>query len=145
MSDDDKVHKLDDNKDRMSDDKDRKSDDDKSHKLDNYNDRKSDGDKDRKSDYDDKDHQSDYDDRDHQSGDCAVEHQKCCNSVDSIEEARDLGLLSIIPVTVITGGNAHSNCSPNLAGGKACTAQTVCCKNAKFYGQLAVGCTNFNL
>ncbi|KAI9441815.1 hypothetical protein H4582DRAFT_1935189 [Lactarius indigo] len=117
------------------------SEDDKSHKLDDK-DRKSEDDKDRKSDYDDEDHQ-------YQSGECAVEHQKCCNSVDSVEEARDLGLLSFMGMTSLTEftGNAHTNCSPyyNAAGAKSCTAQTVCCKDAKFYGLLAVGCTNFNL
>ncbi|KAH9042949.1 hypothetical protein EDB83DRAFT_2408421 [Lactarius deliciosus] len=138
MSDGDKDHKSDNDKDHKSDnDKDRKSDNDKDHKSDN--------DKDRKSDYDDKDHQSDYDDR--ESGECAVEHQKCCNSVDSVEEARDLGLFSFLPLTETITGNTHTNCSPyySTTGGKSCTAQTVCCKNAKFYGLLAVGCTNFNL
>ncbi|KAH9014834.1 hypothetical protein EDB84DRAFT_1528145 [Lactarius hengduanensis] len=43
---------------------------------------------------------------------------------------------------------SHTNCSPYvsyLAGGKACTAQTVCCDNAEFYGAIAIGCTNINL
>ncbi|KAH9042948.1 hypothetical protein EDB83DRAFT_2227942 [Lactarius deliciosus] len=44
-------------------------------------------------------------------------------------------------------GNTHTNCSPlySYTGGKSCTAQTVCCDNAEFYGAIAVGCTNINL
>ncbi|KAH8984186.1 hypothetical protein EDB86DRAFT_2833605 [Lactarius hatsudake] len=91
-------------------------------KSNDYKDRKSDG-------------------KDRKSGQCAVEDQHCCDSIDSVEKSG--GLFSFLDIT----GNAHTNCSPfySYTGGKSCTAQTVCCENAQFYGAIAIGCTNINL
>ncbi|KAH9058238.1 hypothetical protein EDB87DRAFT_1578226 [Lactarius vividus] len=82
----------------------------------------------------DKDRKSDYDNKDGKSGQCAVEHQHCCDSIDSVTQARARGILTPVLTLIDITGNAHTNCSPyySTTGGKACTAQTVCCDNAEF-------------
>ncbi|KAI9441814.1 hypothetical protein H4582DRAFT_2127530 [Lactarius indigo] len=95
---------------------------------------------------DEKGHKSEYSDKDGKSGQCAVEDQHCCDSIDSIKQVRRAGIPNILTLIGLTG-NAHTNCSPyiNYGGAKSCTAQTVCCSNAEFYGAIAIGCTNINL
>ncbi|KAH8994615.1 hypothetical protein EDB92DRAFT_295382 [Lactarius akahatsu] len=92
---------------------------------------------------------NDYKNRksDGKPGQCAVEDQHCCDSIDSVKHARAMGMTQLLTLLDITG-NTHTNCSPYssiIAGGKSCTAQTVCCDNAEFYGAIAIGCTNINL
>ncbi|KAH9174394.1 hypothetical protein EDB89DRAFT_2067693 [Lactarius sanguifluus] len=84
------------------------------------------------------------DDKDGKSGQCAVEDQHCCDSMENIKQAGGLDITQILSVLSLAG-TAHANCSPTSALGKACTAQTVCCNNAEFYGAIAIGCTNINL
>lgn len=78
-------------------------------------------------------------------GQCNVEKQQCCNSVNQASENGGLlallGLGSLAQATSLMG----TNCSPGAGTGGSCEANPVCCENTKFEGLFAFGCSNINV
>ncbi|KAF4585058.1 NADH:ubiquinone oxidoreductase [Pleurotus pulmonarius] len=79
---------------------------------------------------------------------CNTESVKCCNRSEDAETFKKSALAALIPIEIgdITG-KVYSQCSPivGLIGGSSCSAQTVCCENAKFNGLVNIGCTPINV
>ncbi|KAF7419395.1 hypothetical protein PC9H_001985 [Pleurotus ostreatus] len=79
---------------------------------------------------------------------CNTESVKCCNKSEDAETFKKSASAALIPIKIgdITG-KVYSECSPivGLIGGSSCSAQTVCCDNAKFNGLVNIGCTPINV
>ncbi|KAJ8689813.1 hypothetical protein PTI98_012674 [Pleurotus ostreatus] len=73
---------------------------------------------------------------------CNTESVKCCNKSEDAETFKKSASAALIPIKIgdITG-KVYSECSPivGLIGGSSCSAQTVCCDNAKFSKQSFLG------
>ncbi|KAN0137825.1 hypothetical protein V8E53_004309 [Lactarius tabidus] len=146
-----------DDKGHMSDDENRKDGKGRKDSEDDRKDydmnRKGDDDKDNESDYDGKDGNS-YNDEDDSSKTyyCNVGEQHCCDTVNTLEEAQNLGLISAFNLwgggasaTELTGLVGKS-CSPLAAfGGGKCDAKPICCDKNNIKGLIAVGCSNVNV
>ncbi|GLB38097.1 putative hydrophobin [Lyophyllum shimeji] len=80
---------------------------------------------------------------------CNTDEVRCCNSLQNAQDANAAALAGLLGLVVqgVTG-QIGLNCNPVsgiAVAGNSCATQPVCCKDNKFNGLVAVGCTPINV